>query len=52
MQRPPVKSQYGEPVSPEKAPEAITKVVASLPPEQKFELMREMKLCVQVCIIL
>lgn len=47
MQGPPVESQYGEPVSPEKAPEAISKAVASLPPEQMFELMRQMKLCVQ-----
>lgn len=43
-----MENQYGESVSPEKAPEAISKAVASLPPEQMFELMRQMKLCVQV----
>ncbi len=31
----------------EKAPEAISKAVASLPPEQMFELMKQMKLCIQ-----
>ena len=31
-------------VSPENAPEEITKAVASLPPEQMFELMKQMKL--------
>lgn len=36
-------SPYGEPVPPQAAPEAITKAVASLPPEQMFELMRQMK---------
>jgi hypothetical protein len=30
-------------VEPEKAPEAISKAVASLPPEQMFELMKQMK---------
>lgn len=38
---------YGEPVPPEGAPEAITKAVASLPPEQMFELMKQMKWCIQ-----
>uniref|UniRef100_A0A1B6KZ89 RRM domain-containing protein n=1 Tax=Graphocephala atropunctata TaxID=36148 RepID=A0A1B6KZ89_9HEMI len=47
LQGPPVENQYGDAVSPEKAPEAISKAVASLPPEQMFELMRQMKLCVQ-----
>ncbi|XP_054268406.1 cleavage stimulation factor subunit 2-like [Macrosteles quadrilineatus] len=47
LQGPVVENQYGESVSPEKAPEAISKAVASLPPEQMFELMRQMKLCVQ-----
>uniref|UniRef100_A0A8C0DIG6 RRM domain-containing protein n=1 Tax=Balaenoptera musculus TaxID=9771 RepID=A0A8C0DIG6_BALMU len=32
---------------PEDAPETISKAVASLPPEQMFELMKQMKLCVQ-----
>lgn len=44
---PPVESPYGENVSPERAPEAISKAVASLPPEQMFELMKQMKLCIQ-----
>lgn len=34
---------YGEAVEPEKAPEAISKAVASLPPEHMFELMKQMK---------
>ncbi|GFR86509.1 cleavage stimulation factor subunit 2-like [Elysia marginata] len=42
-----LESPYGEPVEPEKAPEAISKAVASLPPEQMFELMKQMKLCIQ-----
>ncbi|KAL3881279.1 hypothetical protein ACJMK2_027734 [Sinanodonta woodiana] len=42
-----IESPYGDPVEPEKAPEAISKAVASLPPEQMFELMKQMKLCIQ-----
>ncbi|XP_043290180.1 cleavage stimulation factor subunit 2 isoform X2 [Venturia canescens] len=38
---------YGEVVQADKAPEAISKAVASLPPEQMFALMKQMKLCVQ-----
>ncbi len=38
---------HGQPVPPEAAPEAITKAVASLPPEQMFELMKQMKWCIQ-----
>ncbi|XP_013784845.1 cleavage stimulation factor subunit 2-like [Limulus polyphemus] len=44
---PPTESPYGPEVEPEKAPEAISKAVASLPPEQMFELMKQMKLCIQ-----
>lgn len=44
---PVMESPYGDPVEPEKAPEAISKAVASLPPEQMFELMKQMKLCIQ-----
>ncbi|KAL3189341.1 hypothetical protein MRX96_002658 [Rhipicephalus microplus] len=40
---PPVESPYGPEVEPERAPEAISKAVASLPPEQMFELMKQMK---------
>lgn len=47
MQSAQVESTYGEVVSPEKAPEAISKAVASLPPEQMYELMKQMKLCIQ-----
>lgn len=42
-----VTSPYGEAVEPGKAPEAISRAVASLPPEQMFELMKQMKLCIQ-----
>ncbi|XP_076445699.1 cleavage stimulation factor subunit 2-like [Babylonia areolata] len=42
-----IESPFGEAVEPEKAPEAISKAVASLPPEQMFELMKQMKLCIQ-----
>merc|ERR1719150_2932623 len=38
---------YGMATEPEKAPEAISKAVASLPPEQMFELMKQMKACIQ-----
>jgi hypothetical protein len=38
-----LQSPYGDPVEPEKAPEAISRAVASLPPEQMFELMKQMK---------
>ncbi len=44
---PPVENPYGDSVSPDKAPEAISRAVASLPPEQMFELMKQMKLCIQ-----
>lgn len=47
MQGPQIENPYGDPVEPEKAPEAISKAVATLPPEQMFELMKQMKLCVQ-----
>ena len=42
-----VESPYGPDVEPSKAPEAISNAVASLPPEQMYELMRQMKLCVR-----
>ena len=44
---PPVENPYGENVSPDKAPEAISRAVASRPPEQMYELMKQMKLCIQ-----
>lgn len=36
-------SPYGDGVAPEEAPESISRAVASLPPEQMFELMKQMK---------
>lgn len=47
LQGPVVENPYGDPVAPEKAPEAISKAVASLPPEQMYELMKQMRLCIQ-----
>ncbi|XP_018589216.1 cleavage stimulation factor subunit 2 isoform X2 [Scleropages formosus] len=44
---PVIESPYGDSCQPEEAPEAISRAVASLPPEQMFELMKQMKLCVQ-----
>lgn len=43
-----LQSPYGDPVEPEKAPEAISKAVASLPPEQMFELMKQMKVNIKL----
>jgi cleavage stimulation factor subunit 2 len=40
-------SPFGPDIEPERAPEAISSVVASLPPEQMFELAKQMKHCVQ-----
>ncbi|XP_022081731.1 cleavage stimulation factor subunit 2-like [Acanthaster planci] len=40
-------SPFGEAVPPHEAPEAISKAVASLPPEQMFELMKQMKMVIQ-----
>lgn len=37
---------YGSPCPPDNAPEAISQAVASLPPEQMFELMKQMKNCI------
>uniref|UniRef100_A0A3B4FXR9 Cleavage stimulation factor subunit 2 n=1 Tax=Pundamilia nyererei TaxID=303518 RepID=A0A3B4FXR9_9CICH len=42
-----IESPYGDSIQPEEAPESISRAVASLPPEQMFELMKQMKLCVQ-----
>lgn len=47
MQGPQIENPYGDAVDPDKAPEAISKAVATLPPEQMFELMKQMKLCIQ-----
>ena len=46
MLGPQEENMYGEATeTPGKAPEAISKAVASLPPEQMFELMKQMKVC-------
>ncbi|XP_068571167.1 cleavage stimulation factor subunit 2 isoform X2 [Cebidichthys violaceus] len=42
-----IESPYGDNIQPQEAPESISRAVASLPPEQMFELMKQMKLCVQ-----
>lgn len=42
-----VENFYGPPVDPRRAPEVISQAVASLPPEQMFELMKQLKQCVQ-----
>merc|ERR1711884_932050 len=42
----PEPSAFGAPVDPEKAPEAIEKAIETLPPEQLFELMKQMKECI------
>lgn len=47
LQGPQVDNPYGDACEPEQAPEIITKTVASLPPEQMFELMKQMKGCIQ-----
>ncbi|XP_065208045.1 cleavage stimulation factor subunit 2-like [Planococcus citri] len=47
MQSTQVESTYGESINPEKAPEVISKAIATLPPEQMYELMKQMKHCVQ-----
>lgn len=47
LQGPQVENPYGEHCDAEHAPEIITKTVASLPPEQMYELMKQMKACIQ-----
>jgi len=44
---PQVENPYGENCDAELAPEIISKTVASLPPEQMYELMKQMKTCIQ-----
>uniref|UniRef100_A0A8C7I3P6 Cleavage stimulation factor, 3' pre-RNA, subunit 2 n=1 Tax=Oncorhynchus kisutch TaxID=8019 RepID=A0A8C7I3P6_ONCKI len=38
-----IESPYGDNIIPDEAPESISRAVASLPPEQMFELMKQMK---------
>lgn len=47
LQGPQIENPFGDPCLPEQAPEIITKTVASLPPEEMFELMKQMKHCIQ-----
>ncbi|XP_058824511.1 cleavage stimulation factor subunit 2 [Topomyia yanbarensis] len=47
LQGPQVDNPYGDPCDPSQAPEIITKTVVSLPPEQMYELMKQMKNCIQ-----
>ncbi len=47
LQGPQVENPYGEHCDPDQAPEIITKTVASLPPEKMYELMKQMKVCIQ-----
>ncbi|XP_025191265.1 cleavage stimulation factor subunit 2-like [Melanaphis sacchari] len=47
MGMPTSESHYGDAVNAEKAPEIINNVVSTLPPEQLFELMKQMKECIQ-----
>ncbi|KAL4135932.1 hypothetical protein QTP88_007509 [Uroleucon formosanum] len=47
MGMPTSESHYGDAVNAEKAPEIINNVVSTLPPEQLYELMKQMKECVQ-----
>ena len=46
LQGPVIDNPYGEDIDAEKAPEAISKVVTSLPPEQMYELIKQMKQCI------
>ena len=47
---PPVETPYGQSVNPEDAPAAISQAVASLPPEQMYSLMKDMKDVIMVRI--
>lgn len=47
LQGPQQENPYGNQCEPENAPEQITKTVASLPPEQMYALMKQMKTCIQ-----
>uniref|UniRef100_A0A2L2Y9X4 Cleavage stimulation factor subunit 2 n=1 Tax=Parasteatoda tepidariorum TaxID=114398 RepID=A0A2L2Y9X4_PARTP len=44
---PPVESPYGPEISGDQAPDAIAKIMSSLPPEQLYELMIQMKVCIE-----
>lgn len=39
---------YGDAVNAQKAPEIINGIMSSLPPEQMYDLMKQMKECIHV----
>lgn len=41
-----LQSPYGPDVVPDKAPEAISKIMCTLPPEQLYDLMSQMKVII------
>ena len=47
LQEPVAESPFGPACEPGRAPEAVSKAVASLPPEQMFQLMQQIKTCIQ-----
>jgi len=47
LAEPVAESPFGPSCEPGRAPETISKAVASLPPEQMFTLMQQMKVCIQ-----
>jgi len=47
MAEPVTESPFGPACEPGRAPETISKAVASLPPEQMFQLMQQIKTCIQ-----
>jgi len=47
MAEPVTESPFGAACEPGRAPETISKAVASLPPEQMFTLMQQIKTCIQ-----
>lgn len=47
MAEPVTESPFGPSCEPGRAPDVVSKAVASLPPEQMFQLMQQMKMCIQ-----
>lgn len=48
MGMPTSETHYGDAVNAEKAPEIINGIMSSLPPEQLYDLMKQMKECIHV----
>ena len=46
-----VESPYGPPCDPEKAPEIISQMVASMSPEALFDLIKQIKISIQVILM-